>query len=151
MANTKLLGVPRAQGEIILVTDASNVGGIGTLFQWLVGVKLSQMAKCFLQVLPAPFYRRSCKWGSYRPLSLAKRVTSERTVLDKKSETLPKLRVSAAITKVALSYLKGRKKVHHATTRTVCTQDKMAQRESEQLERVPYRNKGSYGNPGPSP
>ena len=26
--------MPRAQGEIILVTDASNVGGGGTLFQW---------------------------------------------------------------------------------------------------------------------
>ena len=33
-ANAKCLGVPRAQGEIILVTDASNVGGCGTLFQW---------------------------------------------------------------------------------------------------------------------
>ena len=34
MANAKCLGVPRAQGEIILVTNASNVGGGGTLFQW---------------------------------------------------------------------------------------------------------------------
>ena len=34
MANAKCLGVPRAQGEIILVTDARNVGGGGTLFQW---------------------------------------------------------------------------------------------------------------------
>ena len=34
MANAKCLGMPRAQGEIILVTDASNVGGGGTLFQW---------------------------------------------------------------------------------------------------------------------
>ena len=34
MANAKCLGVPRAQGEIILVTDASNVGGGGTVFQW---------------------------------------------------------------------------------------------------------------------
>ena len=34
MANAKCLGVPRAQGEIILVTDASNVGGGRTLFQW---------------------------------------------------------------------------------------------------------------------
>ena len=33
MANAKCLGVPRAQGEIILVTEASNVGGGGTLFQ----------------------------------------------------------------------------------------------------------------------
>ena len=34
VANAKCLGVPRAQGEIMLVTDASNVGGDGTLFQW---------------------------------------------------------------------------------------------------------------------
>ena len=33
MANVKCLGVPRARGEFILVTDASNVGGGGTLFQ----------------------------------------------------------------------------------------------------------------------
>ena len=32
--NAKCFRVPRAQGEIILVTDASNVGGGGTLFQW---------------------------------------------------------------------------------------------------------------------
>ena len=34
MAKAKCLGVPRAQGEIILVTNASNVGGGGRLFQW---------------------------------------------------------------------------------------------------------------------
>ena len=34
VAKAKCLGVPRAQGEMILVTDASNVGGGGTLFQW---------------------------------------------------------------------------------------------------------------------
>ena len=34
VANTKCLAVSRAQREIILVTDASNVGGSGTLFQW---------------------------------------------------------------------------------------------------------------------
>ena len=34
VANAKCLGVPRAQGGIILVTDASNVGGGRTLFQW---------------------------------------------------------------------------------------------------------------------
>ena len=34
VGNAKCLGVPRAQGEITLVTDASNVGGGGTLFQW---------------------------------------------------------------------------------------------------------------------
>ena len=33
VANAKSFGVPRAQGDIILVTDASNVGGGGTLFQ----------------------------------------------------------------------------------------------------------------------
>ena len=32
--NAKCLGVPRAQGEIVLVTGASNVGGGGTVFQW---------------------------------------------------------------------------------------------------------------------
>ena len=34
VANAKCLGVPRAQGDIILVTDAGNMGGGGTLFQW---------------------------------------------------------------------------------------------------------------------
>ena len=34
VANAKCLGVPRTRSEIILVTDASNVGGGGTLFQW---------------------------------------------------------------------------------------------------------------------
>ena len=34
MANAKCLGVPSAEGDIILGTDASNVGGGGTLFQW---------------------------------------------------------------------------------------------------------------------
>ena len=34
VANAKCLGVPREQGEIILVTDASNVGGGGTLSRW---------------------------------------------------------------------------------------------------------------------
>ena len=34
VANAMCLGVPRAQGEIILVTDASNMGGVETLFQW---------------------------------------------------------------------------------------------------------------------
>ena len=34
VANDKCLGVPRAQAEIILVIDASNVGGGGTLFGW---------------------------------------------------------------------------------------------------------------------
>ena len=34
VANAKCFGVLRAQGEIILVTDASNVGACATLFQW---------------------------------------------------------------------------------------------------------------------
>ena len=34
VANAKCLGVPREPGEIFLVTDASNVGAGGTLFQW---------------------------------------------------------------------------------------------------------------------
>ena len=34
MANAKCLGAPRAQAEIILVTDASNVGRGGKLLQW---------------------------------------------------------------------------------------------------------------------
>ena len=36
VANAKCPGVLRAQGKIILMTDASNVGGCGTLFQWQV-------------------------------------------------------------------------------------------------------------------
>ena len=32
VANAKCLGVRRAQGEIVLATDASNVGRGGTLF-----------------------------------------------------------------------------------------------------------------------
>ena len=34
MANGNCLGVPNPQGEIILVTNAGNVGGGGTLFPW---------------------------------------------------------------------------------------------------------------------
>ena len=34
VVNAKCLGVPRAQGQMFLVTDASNVEGDGTLFQW---------------------------------------------------------------------------------------------------------------------
>ena len=34
VANAKCLGVSEAQGEVILVTDTSNVGGGGTLFKW---------------------------------------------------------------------------------------------------------------------
>ena len=34
VANAKCLSMPRAQGERFLVTDSSNVGGGGTLFQW---------------------------------------------------------------------------------------------------------------------
>ena len=34
LAACTLLGVPKAQGEIVLITDASDVGGGGSLFQW---------------------------------------------------------------------------------------------------------------------
>ena len=34
VADAKCLGLPKAQGQIILLTDASNVRGGGTLFQW---------------------------------------------------------------------------------------------------------------------
>ena len=34
VANAKCLGLPKAQGEIITVTDARNVASGGTLFQW---------------------------------------------------------------------------------------------------------------------
>ena len=35
LKNCLILGVPRPVGEMLLVTDASDVGGGGTLFQWL--------------------------------------------------------------------------------------------------------------------
>ena len=34
VANAKCCGLPKAEGEIILVTDASNLGGAGTLLRW---------------------------------------------------------------------------------------------------------------------
>ena len=34
IASTNCLGVPRPKVEIILVTDAYDVGGVGTLYQW---------------------------------------------------------------------------------------------------------------------
>ena len=34
ISSTDCLGVPRPKGEIILVTDACDVGGAGTLYQW---------------------------------------------------------------------------------------------------------------------
>ena len=33
-ANAQGLGVRRAQGQIIMVKDACNIGGVGTLIQW---------------------------------------------------------------------------------------------------------------------
>ena len=102
-------------------------------------------------VLPVLFYPLVCKRGRYGCVSLSRASHKRRHSTGQEVSTLLKHRVSAAITKVALSYIKGRKEIHHATTKTVCTQDEMAQRESEQLDRVPHKNKGSYGNPGPSP
>ena len=34
LKNCLILGVPRPVGEMLLVTDASDIGGGGTLFQW---------------------------------------------------------------------------------------------------------------------
>jgi len=34
LANLSSIGVPRSSGEMILVTDASDIGGGATLFQW---------------------------------------------------------------------------------------------------------------------
>ena len=34
IASSNCLGVPRRKGEIVLITDASDVGGGGTIYQW---------------------------------------------------------------------------------------------------------------------
>ena len=34
VASSNCLGVPRPKGEIVLITDASDVGGGGTIYQW---------------------------------------------------------------------------------------------------------------------
>ena len=34
IASSNCLGVPRAEGEIVLITDGSHVGGGGTIYQW---------------------------------------------------------------------------------------------------------------------
>ena len=34
IASSNCLGVPRPKGEIVLITDASDVGGAGTIYQW---------------------------------------------------------------------------------------------------------------------
>ena len=34
IASSSCLGVPRPKGKIVLVTDASDVGGVGTIFHW---------------------------------------------------------------------------------------------------------------------
>ena len=36
IASSNCLGVPRPKGEIVLITDASDVGGGGTIYQWQV-------------------------------------------------------------------------------------------------------------------
>ena len=33
-ASSNCLGVPHPRGEIVLITDASDVGGGGTIYQW---------------------------------------------------------------------------------------------------------------------
>ena len=88
VANAKCLGVPRAQGDIILVTDASNVGGGGTLFQWQAlgreefDSAISQWGtdglnrdatlkqsypddKCILVPLGRPNWKWNQAWGNY--------------------------------------------------------------------------------------
>ena len=44
VANAKCLGVPRANEEVFLLTEASNVGRGGTLFQWQAGLGLKNVA-----------------------------------------------------------------------------------------------------------
>ena len=34
IASSNWLGVPRPKGEIVLITDVSDVGGGGTIYQW---------------------------------------------------------------------------------------------------------------------
>ena len=34
IASSNCLGVPRPKGEIVLITDASDVGGGGVIYQW---------------------------------------------------------------------------------------------------------------------
>ena len=34
IAPSNCLGVPHPKGEIVLITDASDVGGAGTIYQW---------------------------------------------------------------------------------------------------------------------
>ena len=34
IASSNCLGVPRPKGEIVLITDASDVGGVGRIYQW---------------------------------------------------------------------------------------------------------------------
>ena len=48
ISSTKCLGAPRPQGGIILVTDAWNVGGGGTLYQWQQ-LSPAEMSHCQFQ------------------------------------------------------------------------------------------------------
>ena len=75
VANAKCLGVPRAQGEIILVTDASNVGGGGTMFRWqalpyvLIWIRypsIPQVKPWFNRVPPRTFITASPRLNPYR-------------------------------------------------------------------------------------
>ena len=34
IASSNCLGVPRSKGELVLITEASDVGGGGTIYQW---------------------------------------------------------------------------------------------------------------------
>ena len=45
IASSNCLGVPRPKGEIVLITDASDVGGAGTIYQWQE-LNLAEITHC---------------------------------------------------------------------------------------------------------
>ena len=45
IASSHCLGVPRPKGEIVLITDASDVGGGGTIYQWQE-LNLAELTHC---------------------------------------------------------------------------------------------------------
>ena len=80
---TNCLGVPRPKGEIILVTDACDVGGVGTLYQWQK-LNPAELSHCQFQTSglncngtlkhdytanewrPVPLGHRNWKWNQAR-------------------------------------------------------------------------------------
>ena len=45
IASSNCLGVPRPKGNIVLITDASDVGGVGTIYQWQA-LDLAELTHC---------------------------------------------------------------------------------------------------------